>query len=312
MTGFLLRRLAQAVPVTLAVATLVFALIHLIPGDPVAMMLGESAQVADISALRAELGLDRPLLEQYGKFLGGLVRGDLGKSLHFNEPVATLIARHYPATAELALAALLAALVVAVPLGMLAAYHRDGWIDRLARLFSLTGVSVPNFWLGPVAMLLFSIHLDLLPVSGRLGWRSLVLPAATLGLALSALLTRMVRTAVAGELGRPYLVTARAKGISRWRVAIRHALKNALIPVVTVVGLQFGALLTGAILTETIFSWPGLGRLLIQAIRLRDYPLVQGCVLLISVTYVIVNLVTDLLYAWLDPRIRLQSGGAAS
>ncbi len=306
MTGYLLRRLAQAIPVTLAVATLVFALIHLIPGDPVEMMLGEGAQAVDVAALRTQLGLDRPLLEQYAGFIAGLARGDLGTSLHFNEPVGRLIARHYPATAELALAALAAALLVALPLGMLAAYYRDGWIDRLARLFSLAGVSIPNFWLGPVAMLLFSIHLDLLPVSGRSGWRSLVLPAATLGLALAALLTRMVRSSVGNELGRPYLVTAHAKGISRTRVALLHALKNALIPVVTVVGLQFGALLTGAILTETIFSWPGLGRLLIQAIRLRDYPLVQGCVLLISVTYVAVNLGTDLVYAWLDPRIRLQ------
>lgn len=306
MTGFLLRRLAQAVPVTLAVATLVFALIHLIPGDPVEMMLGEGAQPADLSALRTRLGLDRPILEQYVGYMSGLARGDLGRSLHYDQPVSELIARHYPATVELALAALAAALLVALPLGLAAAYHRDGWIDRAARAFSLAGVSVPNFWLGPVAMLLFSIQLDLLPVSGRSGWRSLVLPAATLGLALSALLTRMVRQSVGGELGRPYLVTARAKGISRLRVALLHAGKNALIPVVTVVGLQFGALLTGAILTETIFSWPGLGRLLIQAIRLRDYPLVQGCVLLISVTYVAVDLATDLVYAGLDPRIRLQ------
>jgi peptide/nickel transport system permease protein len=306
LIGFLLRRLAQAVPVTLAVATLVFALIHLIPGDPVEMMLGEGAQAADVAALRTELGLDRPLLTQYADYMGGLLRGDLGTSLHFDAPVGSLIARHYPATAELAFAALFAALLIALPLGMLAAHYRDSWIDRSARLFSLAGVSIPNFWLGPVAMLLLSIHLDLLPVSGRSGWRSLVLPAATLGLALSALLTRMVRSAVGNELGRPYLVTARAKGISRLRVALLHSLKNALVPVVTVVGLQFGALLTGAILTETIFSWPGLGRLLIQAIRLRDYPLVQGCVLLISVTYVAVNLGTDLVYAWLDPRIRLQ------
>ena len=310
MIGYLLRRLAQALPVTLAVATLVFALIHLIPGDPVEMMLGESAQAADVEALRHQLGLDRPLLAQYGSFVAGLVRGDLGRSLHFGEPVTALLARHVPATAKLALTALAAALLIALPLGLAAAYYRGGWIDRLARTFSLAGVSIPNFWLGPMAMLLFAIRLDLLPVSGNAGWRSLVLPAATLGLALSALLTRMVRQAVGAELGRPYLVTARAKGISRWRVAWLHALKNAMIPVVTVVGLQFGALLTGAILTETIFSWPGLGRLLIQAIRLRDYPLVQGCVLLISVTYVAVNLATDLLYAWLDPRIRLQDAKA--
>lgn len=312
MIGYLLRRLAQALPVTLAVATLVFALIHLIPGDPVEMMLGESAQAADVEALRHQLGLDRPLLAQYGSFVAGLVRGDLGRSLHFGEPVTALLARHVPATAKLALTALAAALLIALPLGLAAAYYRDGWIDRLARTFSLAGVSIPNFWLGPMAMLLFAIRLDLLPVSGNAGWRSLVLPAATLGLALSALLTRMVRQAVGAELGRPYLVTARAKGISRWRVAWLHALKNAMIPVVTVVGLQFGALLTGAILTETIFSWPGLGRLLIQAIRLRDYPLVQGCVLWISLTYVAVNLVTDLVYAGLDPRIRLQAGKAGT
>lgn len=312
MIGYLLRRLAQALPVTLAVATLVFALIHLIPGDPVEMMLGESAQAADVEALRHQLGLDRPLLAQYGSFVAGLVRGDLGRSLHFGEPVTALLARHVPATAKLALTALAAALLIALPLGLAAAYYRGGWIDRLARTFSLAGVSIPNFWLGPMAMLLFAIRLDLLPVSGNAGWRSLVLPAATLGLALSALLTRMVRQAVGAELGRPYLVTARAKGISRWRVAWLHALKNAMIPVVTVVGLQFGALLTGAILTETIFSWPGLGRLLIQAIRLRDYPLVQGCVLWISLTYVAVNLVTDLVYAGLDPRIRLQAGKAGT
>jgi len=205
----------------------------------------------------------------------------------------------------LAFAAMGLAIAVSLPLGMLAAYRRDGWIDRGARLFSLLGVSVPNFWLGPLAILLFSIQLGWLPVSGWSDWKSLVLPAATLGAALAALLTRMVRSALAEELGKPYLVTARAKGLRPFRVATLHALRNALVPVVTVVGLQFGSLLTGAILTETIFGWPGLGRLLIQAIRLRDFPLVQGSVLVIAVTYVAVNLVTDLLYAWLDPRIRV-------
>ena len=305
MTGIVLRRLLLAVPTTLAVATLVFSLIHLIPGDPVEIMLGEGAQPTDLSELRASLGLDRPLAEQYVRYVGGLARGDLGRSLHFDEPVARLIARHYPATLELALAAMALALAVSLPLGMVAAYRRDGWLDRGARLFSLAGVSVPNFWLGPIAILLFSIQLGWLPVSGRGGWRHLVLPAATLGLALAALLTRMVRAALAEELAKPYLVTARAKGLGGARVATRHALQNALVPVVTVVGLQFGSLLTGAILTETIFGWPGIGRLLIQAIRLRDYPLVQGAVLLIAVTYVLVNLVTDLVYSWLDPRIRV-------
>jgi peptide/nickel transport system permease protein len=306
MRTLVLRRLLLAVPTVLAVATLVFSLIHLIPGDPVLIMLGEGAQPTDVEKLRAELGLDRPFGEQYLEFLGGLVRGDLGDSLHFDEPVAAIIARHYPATVELALAAMLAALGVSLPLGMVAAYRRGSWIDRAARLFSLAGVSMPNFWLGPVAILVFSIQLGWLPVSGRGGPAHLVLPAATLGLALAALLTRMVRAALGEELTKPYLVTARAKGIGGARVALHHALRNALVPVVTVVGLQFGALLTGAILTETIFGWPGIGRLLIQSIRLRDYPLVQGAVLLIAVTYVVVNLITDLVYAWIDPRIRVQ------
>jgi len=300
------RRLLVALPVTLAVATLVFSLIHLIPGDPVLVLLGEGAQPTDVEALRHRLGLDRPLGEQYLGYLSGLARGDLGVSLHFDEPVALLLARHYPATFELALAALAVALAVSLPLGLAAAYRRGTWIDRLARGFALAGVSTPNFWIGPVAILVFSIQLGWLPVSGRGGLAHLVLPAATLGLALAGLLTRMIRAALLDELGRPYLVTARAKGLSPPRVALVHALRNALVPVVTIVGLQFGSLLTGAILTETIFGWPGLGRLLIQAIRLRDYPLVQGAVLLISVTYVVVNLATDLLYSWVDPRIRAQ------
>lgn len=306
MTRVVLRRLLLAIPTTLAVATLVFSLIHLIPGDPVLIMLGDGAQPTDVEELRAKLGLDRPLVEQYGHFLAGLGRGDLGRSLHFDQPVSELLGRHYPATVVLAFAAMAVALLVSLPLGMLAAYRRDGWIDRGARFFSLLGVSVPNFWLGPVAILLFSVQLGLLPVSGWSDWKSLVLPAATLGAALAALLTRMVRGALVEELGKPYLVTARSKGLRPFRVATAHALRNALVPVVTVVGLQFGSLLTGAILTETIFGWPGLGRLLIQAIRLRDFPLVQGSVLVIAVTYVAVNLVTDLVYAWLDPRIRVE------
>ena len=306
MSGYFARRLGQAVPTALAVATLVFSLIHLIPGDPVEMMLGEGAQATDVAALRARLGLDRPLLEQYGHYLRGLVTGDLGRSLHSGEPVVALLVRSFPATLELALAAMAVALLLALPLGSLAAIHRDGWIDRMARGIALFGVSVPNFWLGPMAILVFAIQLDLLPVSGRGGLLHLVLPAMTLGMGLSGLLTRMVRSALLEELGKPYLVTARAKGLSRVQALTRHALKNAAVPVVTVIGLQFGALLTGAIITETIFSWPGLGRLLIQAIRLRDYPLVQGAILWIAIAYVLANLLTDLAYAWLDPRIRFE------
>jgi peptide/nickel transport system permease protein len=306
MTTYLLRRLLQIVPLVVLVATLVFSLIHLIPGDPVEMMLGEGAQRGDVERLRSDLGLDRPLLEQYLSYLGGLARGDLGRSLHFQEPVTRLLVQHYPATLELAAASMLVALALAVPLGILAAYHRGGGLDHLSRFSALLGVSIPNFWLGPVLILVFSIHLGLFPVSGRSGWASLVLPSITLGTALAGLLTRMVRSSLGEELHKDYLVTARAKGLGRRRVLVRHAFRNALVPVVTIVGLQFGALLTGAIITETIFSWPGLGRLIIQGIRLRDYPLVQGGVLVIALTYVLLNLLTDLVYAWLDPRIRYE------
>lgn len=305
MTAFLLRRLAQVVPIALLVATLVFSLIHLIPGDPVEMMLGEGAQPSDVEELRAELGLDQPLTHQYWNFLTGLARGDLGRSLHFGRSVTDLLVERYPATLELALAAMLVALVVSLPLGILAARYRDGAVDHLSRFVSLLGVSMPNFWLGPMLILLFAIHWDVFPVSGRSGWASVVLPAITLGSALAGILTRMVRTSLAEELHRPYLVTARAKGLRRRTTLVRHALRNASIPVVTVIGLQFGALLTGAIITETIFAWPGVGGLIIQAIQLRDYPLVQGGILVISLTYVLVNLATDVVYALLDPRIRL-------
>ena len=306
MTAYVLRRLAYLVLIGLVVSTLVFSLVHLIPGDPVEIMLGDSAQRADVEELRRELGLDRPLGSQYLTFLGGLARGDLGRSIHFRQPVTRLLVDHYPATLELALASMVVALVLAVPLGILAALRRDGLVDHGSRLLALLGVSMPNFWLGPMLILLFAIQLDLFPVSGRSGPASLVLPAITLGTALAGLLTRMIRSALAEELHRGYLQTARAKGLGRLWAVVRHAFRNASIPVVTVVGLQFGTLLTGAIITETIFAWPGLGRLIIQAIHLRDYPLVQGGVLAIALSYVLINLLTDLTYAALDPRIRLE------
>lgn len=306
MGSYILRRLAQIVPLVLLVATLVFSLIHLIPGDPVEMMLGEGAQRADLESLRHDLGLDRPLYQQYLSFLGGLVTADLGRSLHFGVPVTQLLADHYPATLELAFAAMLVALLISLPLGILAAFHRGGAVDHASRFLALLGVSMPNFWLGPMLILLLAIQLGAFPVSGRSGLASLVLPAITLGTALAGLLTRMVRSSLAEELHKDYLVTARAKGLGRTAVLVRHALKSALVPVITVVGLQFGALLTGAIITETIFSWPGLGRLIIQGIRLRDYPVVQGGILIIALTYVLLNLITDLVYAWLDPRIRYE------
>jgi len=298
--------MAQTIPLALLVCALVFSLIHLIPGDPVEIMLGDGAQPGEVEALRHQLGLDRPLGSQFLDYFGSLARLDLGESLRFRQPVLTLLRQHYPATLQLALASMVAALLLAVPLGIIAALNRDRALDHGSRFLALLGVSIPNFWLGPMLIWLLAIRFDLLPVSGRDGFASLILPAITLGTALAGLLTRMVRSSVAEELDRPYLVTARAKGLGSGEAVARHALRNASIPVVTVVGLQFGALLTGAIITETIFSWPGIGRLIVQAIQARDYPLVQGGILAIALSYLVINLVTDLTYALLDARIRLR------
>ncbi len=300
------RRVALTIPVLLGVATLVFLLIHLIPGDPAQAMLGEAAPQADVDALRAQLKLDRPLLEQYVDFLGALLRGDLGTSLRTRTSVTAQITERIPATFELAFAAMFVTLMVAVPLGIAAAAWRGSFVDHAAMAVAMGGMAIPNFWLGPLLAIVFAVELGWLPVSGRGGIDHLVLPAASLGLALAAMLARMTRASLLEELREPYVRAARARGISRARAVIAHAFRNSLIPVVTILGLQFGAVLTGAVITETIFSWPGIGRLLIQSIGFRDYPLVQGCILLIAVTYVAVNLLTDLAYGWLDPRIRYQ------
>jgi peptide/nickel transport system permease protein len=304
MLAYALRRIALTLPVLLGVATLVFALIHLVPGDPAQVMLGESASAADLTELRTRLGLDKPLLVQYREFIAGLLQGDLGTSFRYNTPVAREIGQRLGRTAELALAAMVVAVVVAVPLGVLGALYRGRWIDQLATTVSLLGVAMPNFWLGPVLAIVFAIYLGWLPVSGTGTWAHLVLPAATLGGALAAILARMTRATLVDELRELYVLAARARGIARGRVVVAHALRNSLIPVVTIIGLQLGAVLTGTIITETIFSWPGVGRLLIQAISFRDYPLVQGCILFIAVTYVTMNLLVDLVYGFLDPRIR--------
>ena len=306
MLRYLARRLALTIPVLLGVATLVFALIHLIPGDPAQAMLGEEASEEDVQALRERLGLDRPLLEQYGGFLRGAVRGDLGRSLRTDEPVAQAILDRLPATLELAAAAMIVAIGVALPLGIIAAVGRGTFVDHAATTLSLTGVSIPNFWLGPLLALVFAVELGWLPVSGRGTVGHLILPAISLGAALAAILARMTRASLLEELREPYVQAARARGVSRTRAVLRHAFRNSLIPVVTLIGLQFGAVLTGAVITETIFAWPGIGRLLIQSIGFRDYPLVQGCILFIAVTYVGMNLLTDLVYGVLDPRIRYE------
>ncbi|ROR32305.1 nickel ABC transporter permease [Inmirania thermothiophila] len=297
-------RLGSAAVVVAGVVLVVFLLIHLVPGDPVEAMLGEGATAADRAALRRDLGLDRPLAEQLAAYLGGLARGDLGVSLYARRPVAELVAERLPATLELAAAGLAVALLLALPLGVVAAVRRGGWPDRTAMAFSLAGISIPNFWLGPLLMLLFSLRLGWLPVSGREGPASLVLPALTLGTGLAAVLARMVRASLLEVLAEDYIRTARAKGLPERAVILRHGLRNALLPVATLLGLQLGALLAGAVITETVFSWPGIGSLTVEAIRRRDYPLVQGCVLVIALAYVAVNTLTDLAYAWIDPRVR--------
>ena len=306
MIRFLLRRLVLTIPVLLGVATLVFALIHIVPGDPVQSMLGESAAPADVADLRRRLGLDRPLPEQYLAFLGGALTGDLGRSLRTNQPVTAAIAERLPATFELALAAMAVALVCAMPLGILAAVRAGSAIDVGATTLALIGISIPNLWLGPMLAIVFAVGLGWLPVSGRGTLAHLVLPSITLGAPLAAVLARMTRATVLDELRELYVLAARARGVSRARAVLRHAVRNSLIPIVTVVGLQFGAVLTGAVIPETSFAWPGVGRLLIQSITFRDYPLVQGCILMIAVTYVAMNLVTDVLYGLLDPRIRYE------
>jgi peptide/nickel transport system permease protein len=305
MLRYLIRRLLLTMPVLVGVATLVFALIHFIPGDPAQAMLGEGASPADVAQLRERLGLDRPLIAQYGSFLRGVLHGDLGVSLRNDQPVTQQILERMPATVELALASMAVAVLIAVPLGIIAAVWRGTFADYTAMTLSLVGISVPNFWLGPLLAIVFAVELGWLPVGGRGTLAHLILPAVTLGAALAAILARMTRASLLEELREPYVLAARAKGASRARAVLHHALRNSLIPIVTILGLQFGVVLTGAVITETIFAWPGIGRLLIQSISFRDYPLVQGCVLLIAVTYVGVNLITDLTYGFLDPRIRV-------
>ncbi|MEK7342053.1 MAG: nickel ABC transporter permease [Candidatus Binatota bacterium] len=283
--------------------TLVFFLIHLLPGDPVEIMLGETANSADKEALRQELGLDLPLGTQYLRFLTALVQGDLGRSLYQQDKVARLILIRFPATLELTLAAMGAALFIAFPLGVLAAVKKNSWVDRISLLFSLLGLALPSFWLGPLLMIIFSIELGWLPVSGRGGLIHLVLPSITLGMVMASILTRMIRSSLLETMHEDYIQTARAKGLNEWRVWLKHALRNSLLSVITIMGLQFGSLLAGSIITETIFTWPGIGRLTIQAIQTRDYPLVQGCILVISTCYLAVNFLTDILYHLVDPRI---------
>ncbi len=307
-----LTRLVLTLPVVWLVVSLVFLLIHLVPGDPILQMLGEGASPADISTLRHQYGLDQPLATQYIRYWDGVLRGNLGESIRLHDSVTHLILQRYPFTLALTLAALVLALALALPAGILGAVRRGRFVDQSLSVVSLFGLSVPGIALGPVLILVFSIGLGWTPVSGAnaggsssIGWSYLILPAVTMGASLAAILTRMVRTAMLEELGQDYIRTARAKGLSETAVLWRHALPNALVPIVTVIGLQFGVLLAGAIVTEEIFSWPGLGRLVVNAISNRDYALVQGCLLAIGLTYVLVNFLTDVVYRFINPRMRV-------
>jgi peptide/nickel transport system permease protein len=303
--NYLIKRLCGAVFVLFGITTLVFLLIHIIPGDPVEVMLGETARPADREALRQALGLDLPLLQQWWQYLAGIAHFDLGESFHSKRAVNQLLMERLPATALLSIVSMLVAIVIALPLGVLAAVYKDSVWDRLAMMTAMLGVSIPNFVMGPVLIIIFALWLGWFPVSGNEGIISLVLPALTLGTALAAILSRMVRASMLEVLQEDYIRAARARGLGEVRVLAIHALRNAGLPVITILGMQFGALLAGAVITETIFAWPGIGQLMIESIQKRDYPVVQACVLLISVTYVFVNLLTDLFYTRLDPRVKL-------
>jgi ABC-type dipeptide/oligopeptide/nickel transport system permease component len=305
----ILWRVVTTLPVLWVVVTVVFLMIHLVPGDPIVQMLGDGATAGDIAGLRHAYGLDVPLGVQYWHYWRGIFHGDLGQSLRLHDSVMHLIVQRYPYTLALTVAATLLGVGLAIPAGVASARRANRWPDRTLGIVSLFGLSFPNFALGPILILVFAIGLGVLPVSGAgVGTadflRHLVLPSVTLGLGMAAILTRMVRTSMLEELGQDYIRTARAKGLSEDVVVYRHALRNALNPVLTVVGLQFGSLLAGAIVTETIFGWPGIGRLTLSAISNRDYALVQGCILAVGLTYVVVNLLTDSMYALADPRMR--------
>jgi ABC-type dipeptide/oligopeptide/nickel transport system permease component len=305
MARHIVHRFLLTLPAVWLVLTLVFLLVHIVPGDPVEQMLGEGAAPGQIEQLRHTLGLDQPILVQYGHYLSQTLRGDFGQSFRFQAPVRRIIFERYPATLQLAFLALLVCAAIGIPAGVFASYRRGYFPDRAISVLTLFGLALPNFALGPLLIALFSIKFGWLPVSGRGGPLNYILPAATLGVALAAILTRMVRGAMLEELSSDYVRTAHAKGLSTFAVLTQHALRNALIPIITILGLQFGTLLAGTIVTETIFSWPGIGRLTVQAISSRDYPLLQGCILVIALSYVLVNLFTDFLYVFIDPRVRI-------
>lgn len=306
MLRYVVRRVLLVIPVMLGVSLIVFLLMHFTPGDPALLMLGERATEEQLQSLRQEMGLLEPLPVQYARFLGAALQGDLGRSYRSGRPVVTEVLSRLPATAELAVAAVAIAVLIGVPVGVLSAVKQYSLLDNAGMLLALLGSSLPSFWLGLMLMLLFAVTLGWLPASGRDGLSSLVLPALTLGAGAAALITRMTRSSMLEVINQDYVRTARAKGLPEKTVIYSHALRNALLPVVTVIGLQFGALLGGAVITETVFAWPGAGLLAVEAIRAKDYPVVQGAVLMLALAFAFVNLLVDLIYAFLNPRIRAQ------
>jgi peptide/nickel transport system permease protein len=300
----MISRLFQLFTVTFGVLVLTFLLIHLVPGDPVDVMLGESASMADRDALREQLGLTQPLVTQFGSYLNNLAHGDLGMSIHTKTPIIDLFKTRYPASIQLALLSMLIGLLIGVPLGIYAALKAGCWQDLIVTIVSVRLSAMPVFWLGPILMLVFAVWLGWLPVSGMSEPAAIILPALTLGFGLSAILTRMTRTSLLEVLNEDFIRTARAKGLSERTVIMRHALRAALLPIVTIVGLQMGSLLAGTVITETIFSWDGIGRLLVESIEKRDYPVTQACVLAVALSYVVINFITDIVYRIVDPRMR--------
>ena len=300
----MLKRLLGVIPVVFGVLLLTFLLVHPVPGDPVEVMLGESAANADRAQLRSDLGLDQSLPRQFGTYLGKLAHGDFGRSIHTRTEISHLLAERIPATAKLALLALVIAICIGLPLGIVAALRSGRWPDSLATLASLTLSAMPHFWLGPLLMLVFALWLGWLPVSGMDSGAAIILPAMTLGFGLAAILTRMTRASLLEVLHEDFVRTARAKGLPERIIVLRHALRVALLPIVTVLGLQLGGLLAGTVITETVFGWDGIGRLLVESIEKRDYPVTQACVLVIALSYVVINTMTDLAYGLVDPRIR--------
>jgi len=300
----MMHRPLSLLTVIFGVLLLTFLLIHLVPGDPIEVMLGDSASTADRAALREDLGLNQPLVAQFGSYLNKLAHGDLGQSIHTKTPIIELLKARYPATLKLAFFALLIGLTIGIPLGIYAALKAGHWQDFVVTIVSVRFSAMPAFWLGPMLMLLFAVWLGWLPVSGMDEPTSIVLPALTLGFGLSAILTRMTRTSLLEVLNDDFIRTARAKGLGEKAVILKHALRAALLPIITIVGLQMGSLLAGTVITETIFSWDGIGRLLVESIEKRDYPVTQACVLVVALSYVLVNLVTDVIYKLADPRVR--------